>query len=146
MKYAYIFLLTIVVATGLSSCKKEKDPYDTRNIVGKWFMQKQIFTQTRDNLQYNQETTTDFGGAYLQFNQDNSGVFVSGNNTVEFKWNILRDNLTVTQRVGDQTVVLYTAYVIKKLNSSELNMEAQSNYTKEDRAAYKDLSDEYYTR
>ncbi|MBK0378590.1 hypothetical protein [Mucilaginibacter segetis] len=145
MKNNYILMVMAFLVVGFSSCKKD-DPYATGPIVGKWYIKQQIVTRQRNGTQYDNYTltATDLNNAYYQFNEDKSGLVVSGNSSVNINWNILRNQLTVTSRISS-TSSSYTAYTIKTLTSSELVVELRIDERRDDGNLYTDFYEEHYT-
>ena len=113
----FTFLMLLMTTVAFTSCKKDDEDQQRKDIIGKWFVKKTIEKEIVNGVTISEDTDTNFGtDYYFEFTKD--GKMIE---------NIDGDQYPATYQVKDNNRVAITFqgedahdYEIRKLNSSEM--------------------------
>ncbi len=147
-------LLTLVSVLAFSCKKDETVSLDGQKnedaIKGKWFHKTSSRKSYIDGELVVDTTLSKFDEYnYMEFkdNGDGTASFAPGaSNKLPFKYNILKDILTVSVKNKETGMILFTPYEILKFTNTELRLKYDHSFTDGEEVHHRDISEEYYTR
>jgi hypothetical protein len=145
-----VIAITLLVFASCRKSKVEDGAKYEQAVKGKWYLKKQALKQYRNGTIYLDTTYTTFTVYnYMEFNDGGNGVISSGAGNsykATFKYNLLFDKLTVTQRSSSTEMTYITPYTISSVSDTEMKLTYDYDYRDKNSTLFRDVSEEFYTK